>query len=397
MSPAPVIHGNADEGFGRVADEFRRNFTERGELGAALAVYQGSRPVVDLWAGVRDKKTRAPWERDTTVVMFSCTKGVAGLAVAAAVSAGVLDYDAPVADYWPEFAAHGKESITVRQLIDNQCGLHELRDRTLSLADLHDLDLVAEVMADQRPVWQPGARQGYASITLGLFENALFQRVDPKGRTIGQFVAEEFTAPLGLDLSIGQPSDRDIEEIAQLYMSTPLAAIRHERDFSLKVLAGNVLRRGVLYRSLSSPPIGDVWKMRRRETLGPEIPSVNGVGNARSLARLYGAVAADTGEVPISSEVLAQLTGEAPGPQHDAVLDIDTRYHLGLRRSTPRLPFGSPDERAFGTPGLGGSLAFGDPTTGVGFGYSLNRLGLAIENEARCRELESAVFDALGR
>ncbi|NLE78926.1 MAG: beta-lactamase family protein [Rhodococcus sp.] len=393
---APTIHGDVDEGFGRVADEFRRNFTERGEIGAAVAVYEGDRRLVDLWAGTRNKKTRAPWQRDTTVVLFSSTKGIAGLAIAAAVSSGVLDYDAPVARYWPEFAVHGKESITVRELIDHRCGLHVIRGRTLSWADLADRELVEQVLVDQRPAWQPGTRQGYQALTLGLYEDALFRRVDPAGRSIGQFVADEFAVPLDVELSVGLSADRDIEDVAQMYRSTPLGMLRHERSFPWPIIFGHLLRRGAFHDTATSPPLGDPWKMRRSETLTNELPSVNGVGNARALARIYGAVAADTGKLPISATVRDQLSGDAPGPAHDAVLGIDTRYHLGLRRSSPRLKFGSPDGRAFGTPGAGGSLGFGDPATGIGFGYTQNRLSLALEDDIRCQKLERSVFSVLG-
>lgn len=392
---APTIHGDVDEGFGHVADEFRRNFTRRGEVGAAVAVYQGDRRVVDLWAGTRNKKTRAPWQRDTTVVLFSSTKGIAGLAIAAAVSSGVLDYDAPVARYWPEFAAEGKESITVRELIDHQCGLHAIRGRKLSWADLADRELVEKVLVDQSPAWQVGTRQGYHPLTLGLYENALFRRVDPAGRSIGQFVAEEFAAPLDAEFTIGLPANHDIEDVAQMYRSTPLGMLRHERSFPWPIIVGHLLHRGAFHEAATSPPLGDPWKLRRSEALANELPSVNGVGNARALARIYGAVAADTGKLPISSQVLAQLSGDAAPPEHDAVLGIDTRYHLGLRRSSPRLEFGSPDGRAFGTPGAGGSIGFGDPSTGIGFGYTQNRLSLALEDDIRCQKLERAVFSAL--
>ncbi|NMN99488.1 serine hydrolase domain-containing protein [Antrihabitans stalactiti] len=396
MKNSPHINGDADEGFGRVVDEFRRNFTSRGDIGAALAVYQGDRPVIDLWAGVRDKNTGALWERDTTVNIFSSTKGIAALVLATAVSAGILDYDEPVATYWPEFASHGKGAITVRQLIDHQAGLHSLHGKALSLADLADLDLVADVIADQKPAWQPGTRQGYHTVTLGLYENELFRRVDPGGRTIGRYVAEEIATPLGVDLAIGLSPERDIDDIAQLSVSTPLGVLKHERHVPFRLLAGFGAKRGTFYATMKNPPIGDPWDARRHELLDIELASGNGVGNARALARVYGAAAADTGELAIKRAVLDQLAAVGNVPAPDAVLGIPTRYHLGLRKSTPTFQFGSRDNRAYGTPGLGGSIGFADPSTGIGFGYTMNRLGLAIVAEQRCEKLRGAVFDALG-
>ena len=396
MSNTLHINGDADEGFGRVVDEFRRNFTGRGEVGAALAVYRGDRPIIDLWAGVRDKAIGTAWERDTVVNIFSSTKGIAALVVASAVSAGLLDYDEPVASYWPEFAAHGKGTVTVRQLIDHQAGLHALRGRALSLADLADLELVAEVIAVQKPAWQPGTLQGYHTLTIGLYLNELFRRIDPSGRTIGRYVADEIAGPLGVDLEIGLSPDRDIDDIAQLSMSTPVGMLRHERHVPFRLLAGLGAKRGVFYATMKNPPFGDPWNARRRELLDIELVSGNGVGNARALAKVYGAAAADTGTLPINSAVLDQLAAVGNAPAHDVVLGIPTRYHLGLRKSAPSFQFGSRDNLAYGTPGLGGSMGFADPSTGIGFGYTMNRLGLAIVAERRCEKLRAAVFEALG-
>ena len=169
MGEVAEVHGEVAAGFEPVADAFRRNFARFGEIGAAVAVYDGDRPVVDLWAGFRDRRRQLPWERDTMVPVFSSTKGMTAFAVASAVSRGVLDYQAPVAQYWPEFAAHGKESITVRQLLDHRAGLPVL-DRVVRLSDMADRDRLAEILADQKPLWSPGTRQGYHPITAGLYQ-----------------------------------------------------------------------------------------------------------------------------------------------------------------------------------------------------------------------------------
>ena len=182
--PPGLIQGDVDDGYGPVADAFRRNFADRGEVGAACAVYRDGRKVVDLWGGYRDGRTRAPWLADTVVLVNSTTKGVATLALALAHSRGLLDFDERVATYWPQFAWRGKAEVTVRQLLSHQAGLPVV-DVPLTVADLADLDLVAAALALQRPLWPPGSRQGYHFLSLGWYEGELLRRVDPAGTVAG--------------------------------------------------------------------------------------------------------------------------------------------------------------------------------------------------------------------
>lgn len=176
------IRGHVAPGFEPVREEFERNFSERGELGAACCAYLDGEKVVDLWGGSRDRRTGAPWERDTPVLVFSTTKGVSALAVALAHSRSLIDYDERVAAYWPEFAHNGKGGVTVRQLLNHRAGLRAV-DEPLNPRVLSDLDRVAGILARQRPAWKPGTRQGYHYLTLGLCENELLRRVDPRGRS----------------------------------------------------------------------------------------------------------------------------------------------------------------------------------------------------------------------
>ncbi len=392
MNAAPEIHGEVDAGFGPVADAFRRNFERHGEIGAAVAVYAGDRPVVDLWAGHRDRRRTVAWERDTMAPVFSSTKGVAAFVLAHAVSRGLLDYEEPVARYWPEFGSRGKESITVRQLIDHQAGLPEL-DRVVRLRDLGDLDALAEILAAQKPLWRPGTRHGYHPITAGLYQNELIRRVDPAGRTIGRIFAEQFAAPLRLDFFIGLPDSEPMDRIATLSATTGLDILRYERDVPLRIGAQLYARRGSSYRALSSPRLGVPARAAEREYLSVEHPGSGGVGTARSLARLYGAAAARTGELPVDDVVLDRLAAAATAddvPADDLILLTRSRYHLGFRKSRGNFRFGS-DKRAYGTTGLGGSVGFADPSTGLSFGYVPNRLGVAILDDARARNLHRAM------
>ncbi|WP_378739052.1 serine hydrolase domain-containing protein [Nocardia brasiliensis] len=393
MSEHLMIHGEVEPGFGPVADAFRRNFAQHGEIGAAVAVYAGDRPVVDLWAGYRDRHRTLPWECDTIVPVFSSTKGMAAFTLASAVSKGLLEYEEPVAKYWPEFAAHGKGAVTVRQLIDHQAGLSGL-DPVVKLKQIADLDGLAPILAAQKPAWKPGTRHGYHAITLGLYQGELLRRVDPRHRTLGRIFAEDIAKPLGADFFIGLPADQGLERIATMAATRGLDALRYERDFPLRIGAEVAAKRGLSYAALTNPRTGSPARATRREFLEVELPGSNGVGNARALARVYGAAAGRTGALPIDETVLDQLaTGDIATdvPAGDLVLHIKTRYHLGFRKSGGEFRFGS-DKRAYGTTGLGGSFGFADPTTGLGFGYTMNRLGLAVLDDIRSRNLRKALL-----
>lgn len=383
-----TIHGYVADGYGRVADAFRRNF-QHGEIGAAVAVFDGDSPVVDLWGGWRDAVRRLPWERDTIAPVFSSTKGVAALTLAVLVSRGQLDYDEPVARYWPEFAARGKAEVTVRQLIDHQVGLHILRDTRMTLADLFDLDRVAGVLAAQRPGWTPGTRQGYHPVSIGLYINELVRRADPAGRSIRRFIAEEISGPLGVDFTIGLDADLGGERIARLVRTSGLD-LRHERNLPWNQAVPALLRRGPLFRALTVPDLGMPEDFVRPAIMSVELPGSNGVGSARGLARIY--AAGLSGELPIADEVRARIAGPGPVPAPDAVLKTTTRFHLGFRKSCPTFPFGSSGHRAYGTPGMGGSLGFADPETGLSFAYVPNRLGLTLNGDRRCLRLARAAF-----
>jgi CubicO group peptidase (beta-lactamase class C family) len=393
MSEKPTVHGEVASGFEPVADAFRRNFERHGEIGAAVAVYAGERPVVDLWAGFRDRRRTLPWERDTIVPVFSSTKGMAAFTVATAVAKGLLDYEQPVAKYWPEFAAHGKEAITVRQLIDHQAGLSGLGE-IVRLPQLADLDGLARILAAQRPAWRPGTRHGYHAITLGLYQGELLRRVDPHHRTLGRIFAEDIAAPLGVDFCIGLPAEQSMDRIAAMSATRGLDVLRYERDLPLRIGAEIYAGRGLSHAALTNPRCGAPARATRREFLEVELPGSNGVGNARALAKVYGAAAGRTGALPIDDALLDRLATDRTAddvPAEDLVLHTKSRYHLGFRKSRGSFRFGS-DKRAYGTTGLGGSFGFADPATGLGFGYTMNRLGLAVLDDVRSRNLREALL-----
>ena len=393
--PVP-LHGAVAPGFEPVGEAFARNFAERGEVGAACAVWRRGEKVVDLWGGLRDRVSRAPWEEDTLVLVFSTTKGLSAMAMAVAHARGLFDLDERVADYWPEFAQAGKESVTVRQLMAHQAGLCAV-DEPITAATLADLDAVGAIVARQRLAWEPGARHGYHALTLGFYEGELLRRVDPAHRSLGRFFHEEVAARLGIEFHIGLPAGIPETRLATVEMFRPLSLLRDlDRDSWRFLLA--LLRPG----SLTARAFGNP-KVRRPEDFaapafrGVEIPAVGGYGVVRDIARAYGVLATGGAELGLGPRTLEELRTPARPPSlgtRDAVLLVDTRYAFGYLKPSPAFRFGR-GEGAFGTMGAGGSFAFADPEAGVGFAYAMNRMGFHVWSDPRERALREALYRCL--
>ena len=394
-----LVGGDVDEGYGRVADVFRRTMASGREVGAAVAVYRDGVKVVDLWGGYRNGITKAPWHKDTLVTMFSTTKGVASFAVAVAASRGLISYDAKVADYWPEFAQAAKGSVTVRQLLSHQAGLPVV-DTPLTLHDLADPARMSAVLATQAPAWTPGTRQGYHAITLGFYEAELVRHADPAGRTLGRFFADEIANPLGLEFYIGLPASVDRDRVAHLHGPSKAELLLH-----LNTLPPPFVAAMFTPHSLTARAFGVVkgWSaiddLNREELRVVEIPAANGIGTARSVAKLYGCAAtggSDLGLTPSVFDALAKPAAPPAAGLRDMVLHVDSAFSLGYCKPFPTFRFGSSD-KAFGHPGAGGSFGFADPDTGIGFAYAMNRSGFHIYSDPRELALRRALFcDILG-
>jgi len=382
--------GHVAPGFEGVRDAFERNFAQRNEIGAAVAAYWRGEKVVDLWGGRRTPDGDAPWSEDTLVVVMSTTKGLSALSLAVANARGWLDYEAPVARYWPEFAQNGKGAITVRQLLGHQAGL-VLLDEKLTIDRLRDLDDLAQLLARQKPAWPPGARHGYHAMSLGLYMQELIRHVDPAKRTLGRFFREEIAAPLGLEFYIGLPRRIPDQRLAKMKMMsigralmalprTPPALIRK------MLLPGSLLRRSMLFSDLD-------WNDRR--WLEVEVPAGNGVGTARAIARAYSAFAEGGAELGITPETMARITAVPDATySKDEVLGVPTWFELGFLRPTPRYSFGS-SPRAFGAPGAGGSFAFADPDARLGYAYVMNKMDFYLSDDPREKALRDALYRAL--
>lgn len=386
----PTACGQVAPSLEEVRDEFERNFTERGEIGAGVAAYWCGEKVVDLWGGHRSPDGAAPWNEDTLVCVMSITKGLSALTLAVANARGWLDYEAPVARYWPEFAQNGKEAITVRQLLGHEAGL-VLLNEPLTIPRMRDLDDIARLLARQKPSWPPGTRHGYHLMSLGLYMQELIRHVDPAKRTLGRFFQEEIAAPLGLEFYIGLPRDIPGERLARvktLSMGRALLGLRKAPlAMLLKALRpGSMLFRAFLFSDLdwNNPRLFDV-----------ELPAGNGVGTARAIARAYSAFADGGAELGITPETMARITAP-PDSTHprDEVLGIRTAFALGFLRPGPGYAFGS-SPRVFGAPGAGGSFAFADPDARLGYAYVMNKLDFYLFDDPREKSLRDAVYRAM--
>lgn len=384
-----VIEGSVSSGFESVREAFVENFTHRGELGAACCIYQDGEKVVDLWGGVRDRASGEPWRVDTMVVVHSTTKGLAAMVLALCHSRGLLDYDERVSTYWPEFAQAGKERITVRQLLAHQAGLFAF-DEKVDREVVADLDRLAEIMALQRPVWEPGERQAYHAISLGFYESELVRRIDPQHRSLGRSFHEEIAKPLDVDFYIGLPESIPDARLAPL---EPPSFWKRLTSMPLSVTVAAMNRRSVLHRSLvANPGTGFYVDSNRVVVRNLEVPSGGGVGTARAIAKAYGVFANGGRELRLTPETIEALKAPAVPPRdgfYDECLRAPVQFSLGFMKPTEAVPFGHAG--AFGAPGAGGSMGYADPEVGIGYGYVTNRMEMRLHGDPRDLALRAAI------
>ena len=374
-----MIAGWVADGYDGVREAFAANFEERGEVGAAVAVYRGGVQVVDLWGGVADPATGRAWERDTIVPVFSSTKGVTAAGACVLVERGLLDPETPVASYWPEFAANGKEAITVGQVMSHQAGL-PLVEGDATLEECLAWEPMVERLAAQAPIWEPGTAHGYHMRTYGWLVGEVIRRIT--GTTPGTFLRTEVADPLGLDLWVGLPEALEPRVAAIVPPKVDLAEV-------LAPFAADLLLARVFVSPGGHFNYDEMWNTRAVHAC--ELPSSNGIGDARSLARLYAALVGDglDGQRLVGPETIAMATTErVRGP--DQVIGVESCFGLGfmLGRS-----FGAANPpSAFGHAGAGGSLAFADPVEGIGFGYVMSDLRFDATGDPRSESLVRAVY-----
>ena len=384
MTAGGRVEGSVEAGWESVRTAFAANFAERAEVGAAVCVYVDGAPVVDLWGGIADTQAGQPWEHGTIVCVFSSTKGVTAIGANVLIERGLLDPDAPVATYWPEFAANGKGGITVRQVLSHQAGL-PLVEGAFTLDEALSWDPIVTALASQAPTWEPGTKHGYHMRTYGWLVGELMRRAT--GRSPGRFLRDEVTAPLGVDFWVGLPESEE-PRVARLVppRSSPKDALAAFGDDLL------------LTRVFSSPgghfDYDDMWNTRQLHAA--ELPSSNGIGDARGLARLYASCIGEgvEGHRTLNAETVAAAT-EVQAKGTDAVLMIDSCFGLGFMLGAS---FGAANPpTVFGHAGAGGSLAFADPASGMAFAYVMNDLRFDPAGDPRGETLVRAARNCLAR
>lgn len=383
------IQGEVAEGYEAVREAFVRNFEGLGDRGAAVAVYRDGRRVVDLWAGTKDADGTGPWTAGTAQVVRSATKGVAAVVPLLLHQRGLLDLDAPVSSYWPEFKAGGKERALVRDLLAHRAGVPAL-DRGLTPAQAVDGHSGARAVAGQRAFWEPGSAHGYHAQTFSWLLSELVLRVT--GESLGQWLAREVTGPLGLDFWIGLP-DGEAPRVGRVApVAAPQSAgalkLRPRRNVSEAYAdPGSLTRRA--FAAIDPLPDENAPEYR-----AAELPASAGIGTARALAGLYAALLSDTQDgARLFAPDTTALAGRELSAGPDRVLVVNTRFGPGHMLHGPASPLLSP--ASFGHPGRGGSLAFADPEAGIGFGYVTNALAKSVTADPRAQALVRAVRSAL--
>jgi CubicO group peptidase (beta-lactamase class C family) len=380
------IHGWTADGFERVRDAFAANFTEQAEVGAGFAAYHRGQKVVDLWGGVADPATGRPWEEDTVILVFSTTKGATAVCANRLAEDGRLDVDAPVRTYWPEFAAAGKDDMPVRHLLCHQAGL-AWTDGTMTLDDALAWDPVIEQLAAETPKWEPGTAHGYHATTFGWLVGEVVRRID--GRSLGTYFHDEVATPLGLDFWIGLPEAIE-PRVA------PVIPFELPTDDDARALVDQFTGPStMLGKALSAPggAFSDLTVFNTRAVRAAEVPAANGVTDARSLARMYGALVSDVDGTRLlgPGQVKAAATQRTSGP-NIVLLDMDIQFGLGFMVPSTLMPR-SPG--SFGHYGAGGSAGWADPDAQLGVGYVMNRMDLGLAGDLRSTNLIDAVYASL--
>lgn len=367
--------GAVAPGFEKVAEAFAENFADGAELGAGFAATLEGETVVELWGGYADRGKSRLWDADTLVPVYSTTKGVAALVIARLVDEGALDYEAPVADVWPEFGDAGKDAITLGQMLSHQaglCGFREPIDPALWL----DPPALAAALAPLEPLWEPGTASGYHPLTWGYLAGEVVRRAT--GKSLGAHLADDFCEPHGIDFWIGLPDDEH-ERCAEVQKPKDLPQLGEITE----------LKRIAFLTKWSAPDRGGPeWRRI-------EIPSANGHGSALSVAQLYGVYAnggALNGETLIGKNAFQALTKlRIDGP--DLVLPTRVAFAAGPMRNVMGVYGPNPETLAHS--GWGGSMGLGDPGHRLSAAYVMNRQDRYLQGDPRANRLIEALYDCL--
>lgn len=392
-----AITGRVEPGWEPVQEAFAANFALNSEVGATFCLYHQGRPVVDLAGGSIDPEAGTPYTAATLQNVFSTTKGATAICAHLLVQRGLLDLDAPVSSYWPEFAASGKADVPVRMLLCHQVGLPTI-DARLSLEQVCAVTPVVEALAAQAPFWEPGTAHGYHALTYGWLVGEVVRRID--GRSIGRFFAEEIAGPLGLDFWIGLPEAEE-DRVAPL---RPMVMLGERPDPStlseqdMARMAAMMAPDSLVMRALSlNGAVGGLGAgdtpFNTRAVHATEMPAANGITNAASLARLYASTIGEVDGVRILEDKTVDAARRTHTKGEDRVLLVESHFGAGFMLDGVMCPLLGP--ASYGHPGAGGSLGFADPDAGISFGYVMNQMAIGLAGDPRNVALIDAVRTCL--
>ncbi|MXO59907.1 serine hydrolase [Altererythrobacter salegens] len=391
------LRGRYDEKFAPAVEAFYENFRQEEELGAACSVVIDGETVVDLWGGWARADLSEEWDEHSTVCMMSVAKGVTGVCFNMCVDRGLIDPDLRIAHYWPEFAQNGKQDITVRMVLDHTAAIPVLTDDVMYPGGFFDYPAYIKALEAQHPLWQPGTRAAYHVHNQGFLLGEIMRRVT--GMTVGPFLKENVTEHLRAEYYIGGMDEQQQAHVAEVLPNTK-ARLFAAKDVEIppKPSTPEGWQDGAVLRSfafLQNP--AEPWHTTMNSPIWRtcEIASGSGHGNARSVARIYGATVGEVDGVSLmSKDQLERMITE----QHNQVeLLQDRPYHQanGVLLNTPEAVYMGPNMRSFGHHGLGGSIGFGDPDAKLGFSYCCNQMHAVGDNGPRARRLIDAVYGAL--
>jgi CubicO group peptidase (beta-lactamase class C family) len=400
------VAGFCDPRFERVAEEFVRNFQERGEVGASVSVKLAGETVVDLWGGSADPATNKPWVEDTITHVWSCTKGATALCAHMLVSRGLLDIEAPVTRYWPEFGQAGKESIQVKMLLNHQAGLAAISE-PIPPGGLYDWEFMVKALQKQEPFWKPGTMHGYHGFTFGWLVGEIVRRIS--GKSLGTFFREEVAKPLGLDFWMGLPETHE-RRVAPIIPADPPDPSGPVSPMMMAIAIDQTSLQALQLFNTGGymlPGPDGVFGFNTRAAHVAEFGSVGTMTNARGLAGMYAPLAnggSQNGISLVDRDTLARMAAVSSASSMDMAVLLPTRFSLGYVKSVDnrRVPNCTVDdsliisEEAFGHAGFGGSLGFADPLPNMSFGYAMNRMGQGIGLNARGQSLVDATYLSLG-
>ena len=400
MADSDTVTGLVEPGFEVVRDAFARNFEQGRELGAAFCAHVEGRKVVDLYGGSFDAAGIRPYGPDALQLVFSTTKGATAVCANLLAQRGLLDLDAPVRVYWPEFAQADKGSMPVRFLLCHQAGVPAI-DRRLTPEELQAWTPVAEALAEQTPFWEPGSAHGYHALSYGYLVGEVVRRIT--GRSLGTFFAEEVADPLGLEFFIGLPEQYEdrVSPIVGANFEGGIAG-DSDSDNSGGVVAPAGFASTLVARALNlGGAIRDRDWMNQRAWHAAEMPGGNGITNAASLSRMYAGVigTVDGGPAqplltPAQLELArTPLTSGADQVFASVGFTLEQKIGLGFWRSSPVTLFGG--EGSFGHGGAGGSYGFADPEHGIAVGYVMNKMAMEF-SDSRSHGLIRALYEAIG-